>query len=425
MKQNYLTIVLPLLVICFSVFNTYGQGARYTGDYTRSSAIQHVGKSNIVIEGLEISTKGDESCITLYNCENVIIRNSKFGPAHLNRAIYLYSCKNVTIVDCTFENVQSALIAGKSQGIKFEYNDVTNVLGKLKGSKSVGVMAQFNGVTGIGNSISFNVCENLPGESSTEDIISLFNSSGTLQSPIMVKGNWIRGGGPSLSGGGINLGDMNGSYQIAEENILVNPGQYGIGISGGNNITLRNNKVYGRRTTITNVGATACNWYREIAESFNITVAGNRINFTHRDGFQNNWWYAGNVEPVAGKETNVFDAGMNESILPDKIIGRARLLVEPDEEVKEEPTSGISLPDIDNHPSISIYLDTYNRVCVNSTGTLSPDANIIAANAAGEIIYRQSMTRYHTVLPYRPYPGTYYVLVRNGDKAHLKTLNIL
>lgn len=424
MKQNYLTIFL-LLAICLSVFNTYGQGARYTGNYTPSSPIQHVGKTDFVIEGLEISTTGDEGCITLYNCENVIIRNSKFGPSHLKRAIYLYGCRNVTIVDCTFENVQSALIAGKSEGIKFEYNDVTNVLGKLKGSKSVGVMAQFNGVSGAGNSISYNVCENIPGESSTEDIISLFDSSGTLQSPIMVKSNWIRGGGPSLSGGGINLGDMNGSYQIAEDNILVNPGQYGIGISGGNNMILRNNKVYGRRSSITNVGATACNWYREIAESFNITVAGNRINFTHRDGFQNNWWYAGNMEPVAGKETNVFDAGLNETILPDQIIGRARLFEEPDEEVIEEPATGVSLPDINNHPSISIYLDKYNRVCVNSVGKISPDATITAANAAGEIIYSQSLIRYHTVLPYRPYPGTYYILVRNGKKAHLKMLNIL
>lgn len=423
MKILNITFIFFLVLLCVPIHISYGQGARYTGSYTKSEIIQHVGKSNFIIDGLEIATTGEEMAIALYSCENVIIKNSKFGPSPLSRAIYLYNCKNITIIDCTFENVQSGLIAGKSQGIKFEYNDVTNIVGKLKGSNSVGVMAQFNDVSGAGNSISYNVCENKPGESSTEDIISIYYSNGTAQSPIIVKGNWIRGGGPSPSGGGINLGDMSGSYQIAENNILVNPGQYGIGISGGNNMTLRNNKVYGQISSFTNVGATACNWYQDLSESHNITVANNIINFTHHDGYMNNWWYAGNMEPVMGKETNVYDTKLTAAILPEQIIGRARLSNPGDED--EEPTNpGTPLPEVDNHPSISIYLDSYNRVCVNSTGLLSPSASIIAANENRQIIYSQSMSRFHTVLPYRPSPGNYIFFVRNGDKAHLKTLYI-
>ncbi len=455
MKRINYTIIIGLVFI-FPFFMSYGQGARYTGEYIKSPTISHYRKSNFVIEGLEISADGTQSAISLDECENVIIRNCKFGPMPLTRAIYLNNCKNITIIDCTFENVQSGIRVSTSQGIKFEYNDVTNVLGKLKGSEHLGVMAQFINVYGAGNSISYNVCENLPGQSSTEDIINLFNSNGTAQSPIVVKGNWIRGGGPSGSGGGINLGDGFGSYQIAEDNILVDPGQYGVGIAGGHNMTLRNNKIFGKRQSFTNVGVGACNWYEEQGQSHSITVENNVINYTNKEGTVNIWWFYKNVEPIIGKETNRYDPYLTASILPDQIIGRARAgspsnpgdgtpgggstplpgegdnepepeeqpqQPDPGESDKEPETPGIELPEINNHPSITIYMDRYDRVCVNIRGRLNK-AEVIGANGSGEIIYQQSLTRFHTVLPGRAAPGTYYVYVKNGDKEHLKTLHI-
>ena len=452
MRLNNITIILGLALLCIPFHISYGQGARYTGSYTKSAAIKHVGKSNFVIEGFEISSN-DADAIHLSNCENVVIRNNKLGPSPTKKGIYLYNCKNVTIVDNTFENVQSGLVAYTSQGIKFEYNDVTNILGRLKGSNDVGVMAQFIQVSGAGNSVSYNVCENFPGESSTEDIINLYQSHGTAQSPIVVKGNWIRGGGPSDSGGGINLGDLSGSYQLAEDNILVNPGQYGIGISGGQNMTLRNNKVYGSRQSFSNVGIVAANWYENLGQTQNITVSNNIVNYTHKDGYVNNWWYAGNIGTINGKETNKYDASLNASILPDKIIGRARSSSTPStpgggstpipednnpdpapkpeekpgntDKDNEASNPGTSLPEVKNDRSIQIYIDRFNRVCVNIWGFVTPSANIVAYNEAGEIIYRQDLTRFHTVLSNsRPNPGKYTLLVRNGDKAHMKTLNI-
>ncbi|WP_298653408.1 right-handed parallel beta-helix repeat-containing protein [uncultured Proteiniphilum sp.] len=453
MKRNYI-IILGVVLLCFPFHISYGQGARYTGSYTKSAAIQHVGKSNFVIEGLEI-TNGDQSLIVLYNCENVIIRNNKLSGASIKRAISLDNCKNITIVDNTFENIQSGLVAHKSQSIKFEYNDMTNVVGP-EGGGTIGKMAQFDKVSGTGNSISYNVCENFPGKSSPDDIINLYQSHGTAQSPIVVKGNWLRGGGPSPSGGGIILGDFGGSYQIAEDNIVVNAGQYGISIAGGNNMTIRNNKIYGSRQSFTNIGLYAANWSESLGKSSNITVANNTVNYTNKDGVVNNWWFAGNVEPVIGKETNVYDRSLSASILPDKIIGRARSsstpgnetpgggstpLPEENKPTEPEPTPeeqqpgntdeneesdepGTSLPEIKNDPSILIYLDKYNRVCVNNWGRLESSATVTAANGAGEVIYSQSLTRFHTVLPTRPVPGNYTILVRNGNKAHLKTLYI-
>lgn len=453
MKLNNITIILGVVLLCLPVHRSYGQGARYTGSYTKSGAIQHVNKSNFVIEGLEFSDiKGD--VIGLYSCENVIIRNNKFSSSG-KRGVYLFNCKNVTIIDNTFENVRTALTASTSQGVKFEYNDILNLGGLLALSDDTenGFIALFIQVSGAGNSISYNACENIFGDSSPGDLINVNQSHGTAQSPIMVKGNWLRGGGPSASGGGILLGDIGGSYQIAEDNILVDVGQYGIAIGGGHDMTLRNNKVFGKKQYFTNVGISICNWYEEhFGKSYNITVEKNAVNYLHSTGRVSNWWVAGNMEPIIGKETNIYDPNLSASILPDKILGRARSSSTPGNQTpgggsvpipddnqpqpkpEEQPgnndngntptTPGVTLPDIKNDPSITIYLDNFNRVCVNIKGSLSPSATVFAANAAGEVIYTQTLSSFHTVLPPRPSAGNYILLVRNGDKAHLKTLYI-
>ncbi|HMM17761.1 MAG TPA: right-handed parallel beta-helix repeat-containing protein, partial [Petrimonas sp.] len=290
MKKNLL-IVLNILFVCFTVHSSYGQGSRYTGSYIKSSTIQHVGKSNFVIEGLEF-TSNDRDLIVLYSCENVVIKNNSFAASPAKRGIYLDNCKNITIVDNTFDNVHTGLVAHNSRGIKFEYNDVKNVGGPMKEEdKNNGFVALFDKVNGEGNSISYNVSENIFGQSSPGDLINLNQSNGTAQSPIMVKGNWIRGGGPSPSGGGIILGDIGGSYQVAEDNIVVNGGQYGISIAGGHDIALRNNKIYGSKNYFTNVGLYACNWYEEnLGKSYNITVAGNVVNYRNKEGNISNWW---------------------------------------------------------------------------------------------------------------------------------------
>ena len=452
MKRKISIFLLGVVLLCLPSHLSYGQGARYTGSYTKSSAIQHVRKSNFVIEASEFTDSSNKDLIALYSCENVIIRNNKFGSATVKLAIYLDGCKNVTIIDNTFENVQTGLVAHNSQGIKFEYNDATNIVGPLKGGEKIGNMARFDKVFGTGNSISYNVCENFPGESSPEDIINVNQSIGTSASPIMVKGNWLRGGGPSTSGGGILLGDVGGAYQVAENNIVVDPGQYGIAIAGGNNIALRNNKIFSSKKSYNNVGLYAANWYESLGKSSNITVANNTVNYTNKDGKLNNFWYAGNVEPISGKETNRYDSGLNASVLPTKITGRARTTTSPGGETpqlpgtnepgtdpipndpdqttnpdtdKVDPTSPItSLPNITNDPSIQIYLDRYNRVCVNIFGKLESSAKVYAANAQMAIIYNSSVSQYHTVLPYRPSPGNYHILVQNGSKMHLKTLYI-
>jgi hypothetical protein len=217
------------------------------------------------------------------------------------------------------ESVRTGVLAVESKGIKVTYNDVKNVLGPFPR----GQMVQFDEVNGVGNSISFNACENLPGHSNPEDAISLFKSNGTAAEPIMVVGNWIRGGGPSLSGGGIILGDYGGSYINVEDNILVDPGQYGIAITAGNNLTIKNNKIYGRQQSFTFWGLMSYIQYPNPTHSN--TISNNEVNWKNHQGIPRNFWNDGKGGVINGWNTNTYNPDLTESILPAKIIGRDKM----------------------------------------------------------------------------------------------------
>ncbi len=219
-----------------------------TGNYTPTSPISLSGVSGQTISGKFIGNISGIG-ITLNNCHDMIITGMKISHTGRN-AINLNNCYNITITHCEIDSVQSGLYAVKcTGGIVFNYNDVKNIQGPFPQAQ----MAQFDNCSGASNSISYNTCDNQTGKSSTEDLISMWMSTGTAASPIMINGNKLRGGGPSGSGGGIMLGDGGGGYQSASNNILVDPGQYGIAVSGGTNNVLQNNQIYGRSQSFTNV----------------------------------------------------------------------------------------------------------------------------------------------------------------------------
>ena len=78
------------------------------------------------------------------------------------------------------------------------------------------------------------------------------------------------------------LGDGGGSYQVAEGNDLVDPGQYGIAVASGDHMTIRNNRVYARAQTFTNVGISVWNQYPHACRD--ITVEGNFVKWQSKDG---------------------------------------------------------------------------------------------------------------------------------------------
>ena len=270
------------------------------------------GQSDFVIENLSFTNMSGNN-LTIFNGSNITIRNCYFSVSK-GIGVELENCSNVTIENCFFANNKSGVYATSCSGIKVNNNQFINAQGPFPRGQFV----QFNSVTGSGNSVSGNRGECFRGESYAEDLVNMYRSNGTSGSPVLVKDNLFRGGGPSPSGGGLLSGDFDGGYVVVENNKLVFPGNYGISIAGGNNITLRNNAVYSERRPWTNVGIYV--WAQQGASCSQITVEGNKSTWTHKDGFSNPFWDGGNCGPINWDGLNSSGQSLASMSFPEQLI---------------------------------------------------------------------------------------------------------
>jgi parallel beta-helix repeat protein len=248
------------------------------------------GRSNLVIENLQFTNMNGND-LSINNSSNITVRNCYFGVSS-GIGVELENCNNITIENCFFANNKSGVYATSCSGIKVNNNQFINAQGPFPRGQFV----QFNTVNGAGNSVSGNRGECYRGESYAEDLVNMYRTSGTQGSPVQVKDNYFRGGGPSPSGGGLMSGDFDGGWVVVENNTLVFPGNYGVAMAGGNNIILRNNTVYSERAAWTNVGMYV--WAQQGASCSNVTVTGNKVTWTHKDGFNNPFWDGGNCGTI-------------------------------------------------------------------------------------------------------------------------------
>lgn len=384
---------------------SFGQGCTYGGPYTDSSPIVLDGISNQTISNLKISNSSGH-CIKLSNCSNMTIQNCKLGPSK-GEGVFLSNCKNITVTNCSMESVESGVVADIGSGIKVTYNDVKNVQGPMPR----GQMVQFGNVTGGGNSISYNVAENINGQSYPEDAISLFMSKGIANDPIQVIGNWIRGGGPSTSGGGIMTGDEGGSYILVQDNILVNPGQYGITISSGDHIIIKNNMIYSDKEPFSNIGLSAYRQY-DIVTTAN-TIMNNQVNFTNKDGVLNCLWNAGNCGDITGWDTNMHNSNLTASILPAKIIGRAQGTV----------TETISTP---IQSTINIYPNPASEYVMVDTSTDLKNSIVAIYNINGQKLIEQPVYESNTKINTANLATAFYILkiIKDNKTIDVKKIAI-
>ena len=281
--------------------------------YTSSPALSYTGKSNLTISGLSIQG-GTTNCITLINCSNIHVTQCSIGNA-TNVGINMYNCSNVTIDYCYFTRLTTGVYATAcTGGIAVDHNQFLNMQGPYPRGQAV----QFNQCSGAGNSISNNMIQNINGQSNTQEIISCYKTNGTAASPVQVNGNWIIGGGPSLTCGGLQLGDNGGSYISASNNVMVNPGAVGLSVSGGDHIVVTNNTVYSTATSISNSGASI--WGQAGYAVTNCTFSGNKIKFMNKSGAENDQWIGPSTPTPAGWSTNTWAANIDASILPSSII---------------------------------------------------------------------------------------------------------
>ncbi|HKZ67971.1 MAG TPA: right-handed parallel beta-helix repeat-containing protein [Chitinophagaceae bacterium] len=278
--------------------------------------------SNVIIENLQFTNKSGTNLLFI-NCKYITIRNCYFGRSG-GEAIVLEECSNIRIEKCLFAYNLTGVYAASSSTIKVINNQFVNVRMR-EGGSARGQFVQFNNVTGEGNEISNNKGENFPGESNPEDCISMFKSSGTATSPICINNNIFRGGGPSASGGGIVLGDHGGRFIIAENNTLLNPGQYGIAVAGGSNMTILNNKIYAKQQPFTNNPLFV--WAQANVSCSDIIVKGNRASWVDKKGNINGGWNAGNCKntsfeypaPITEAEMNI-PGHLIDFVTPDELL---------------------------------------------------------------------------------------------------------
>jgi polygalacturonase len=274
--------------------------------------------NGLIIENLQFTNPAGD-LLRLTNCTNVVIRNCYFSASY-GEAIAINKGSNITIRNCLFANNRTGVYAEEATGnIKVINNQFVNP----KGPYPRGQYVQFNACTGSGNSIEGNKGECFIGESFPEDLVNLFSSQGTTESPITVRNNFFRGGGPSKSGGGIMAGDYQGGNILVENNRLLEPGQYGIAVAGGNNIAVKNNAVVGTQRRWTNIGFYV--WSQSEGDCTNITFSGNRSNYISAEGKRNDWWDAGNCKPCNCSPTT--DISLQELAMPGHLID----FITPDE----------------------------------------------------------------------------------------------
>ena len=177
-------------------------------------------------------------------------------------------------------------------------------------------MAMVAFVHGPGIRINNNININVRNESQTEDLVNTYKSNGKPDDPIQVNNNIFYGSGPDhISGGGILLADAGGAYQEARNNIIVNPGSYGLAFVEGHHLVFANNKVYSDdQQPFTNIGV-MIGWG---TDNEAIEFSNNEITYwqgTHWVGEPHLYPYEffgdGSGQDVIGWDTNKFDKNRN------------------------------------------------------------------------------------------------------------------
>lgn len=219
---------------------------------------------------------------------HMTIKNSYFGTTRRN-AITVENFTGTLIIDYDLfvSNKLAIEVATSTCVIQIQNSQCVNPFGapECKGQF-------FQAVSSVMTNSFIRDCsfENFLGLGSTEDWISFFGSGGTAASRFIVEGLLIRGAGPSISGGGIMLGDHGGSYVTVQNNKLLNPGNYQIAVSGGNNFIVQNNLAYSNITAYSRIGMYA--YGQAGAACASVTFQNNSIFI-----FNGNTWYSGDGSP--------------------------------------------------------------------------------------------------------------------------------
>ena len=323
------------------------------------NGVNWIGSGNARLDGMEATEEAFLNGMrgTVFGWLDIENYN-RFGI----RAIRRTGTSDVTITNLVFRNIGKEVNGQKHGAVKFEWAQNVEVSNSYFESVTSGI--RFLNSQGplkvIGNEAmnsgrNFFQCDKCRGEGiriernsmehtqqygtdELEDFISLFESSGTESDYIRVSRNRARtdgtGTGVSPSGSFIILGDHGGRYQIAEENIGVNPGNVGVGAAGGHHIHIKDNYMYS--DPIKGVSNVAFYSFLTPIDSeiscSNHTSAGNRA-----------YWFCFS-DACDAKETAV----LNKAYSPDidtmvDYCGLVNIEINADESVLEDPLMTVNI----------------------------------------------------------------------------------
>jgi len=236
-----------------------------TIDSAPGNALTFEGCTNVTISNCLISNAGGIG-IYAHNCTNFTIRNCKIVNT-VNQGVWYYQGNDDLLIEGNwFEDNQSGVEVQDCDYIN-NYIIQGNYIKNPQGPFPKGLAINLTYCSKVTNVIiRENTCYAVPADSSVEDWINMYRSYGTAATPILISNNNIYGSGTSGSGGGIMSGDAGNSnegptglgYITVDSNTLIDPGQYGIAISGGRDIVVTNNNVFSSKNNaniaISNVG---------------------------------------------------------------------------------------------------------------------------------------------------------------------------
>lgn len=249
------------------------------------------GQRNAVLENVIITNPGGP-CLSIRYAENITIRNVTLRNCMTDPAVRVGQKKIINIVGSDQIRIVGSLLTDNasrslsnhdlihirnSTAVKIYNNEIRNIASDTGGSNDRGNRAilvtgnltenliidrndffspgrnavQISHAQGIANvRITRNRVEGRgPWDSDFEDMINFFSTSGTPESPIVVRKNYMRNGGPSATGTAIILGDGAGNrdtgYITVVRNTIVDPGHVGINVAGGHNFIVKHNTIYG------------------------------------------------------------------------------------------------------------------------------------------------------------------------------------
>ncbi|NDK55860.1 glycosyl hydrolase [Pontibacter sp. BT213] len=251
------------------------KGGTYTGNWeSRDSEIPAVEvrtsepvtiiNSTIRGAGYLIKSWGHDANITIKHTSGYGLTPTPWsGYIKSRRFLTIDHFRNVVVENCNLNNTAGIYIGENYTGngtpansIKIRYNKAYNIDGRTYNGIDIVQFVQFNYKGEVpAVEIAWNQVINEPDKSAVEDNINIFNSRGTPDSPMRIHNNYIQGAYPypansnSYSGGGI-LTDSPGTdsarvtaFVMIHDNQLVGLGNHCIGIAGGNNIEVCNNRA--------------------------------------------------------------------------------------------------------------------------------------------------------------------------------------